>query len=291
MPRFHELRWLPGLALLAVLMASPRAFHAQEPAQPPVPSPSAPTQAQPAAPAAAEPAVQNPVQTPATTQPVPAVPVIPPTPEELGDSFAGHQRYQAAIAAYSQVKVPTASLWNKLGIAYQMMFNLKDATRCYNASLKLDPRNATVLNNLATVYDSLKQYGMAERYYRKAIKIDPHSALVFRNFGSNQLTQHKYKKGWAAYQSALELDPQIFASHSGASVANPTSTQDRGAMHYYMAKGCVSAGNPECAIQNLRLALNEGYTNAKKIADDGSFARLRELPAFQQMIAAQGSPQ
>ncbi len=46
-----------------------------------------------------------------------------------------------------------------MGIAYQMMFNVKDATRCYNASLKLDPKNPQVLNNLATVYDSQKQYG------------------------------------------------------------------------------------------------------------------------------------
>jgi tetratricopeptide (TPR) repeat protein len=178
-----------------------------------------------------------------------------------------------------------------MGIAYQMMFNLKDATRCYNASIKLDPRNATVLNNLATVYDSLKQYGTAERYYRKALKIEPRSALIFRNLGSNQLTQHKYKKGWQAYQSALAIDPQIFQAHSGASVANPASTQERGAMHYYMAKGCVSAGNHECAIQNLRLAINEGYISPQKIATDSSFASLYELPAFQQMIAAQGSAQ
>jgi tetratricopeptide (TPR) repeat protein len=288
--RFDDRCSLLALALLAALVASPYALPAQTPnpstvsnqtpspaqAQTPSPAPSpAPAQAQPSGQA----------------QPVPASPVNPPTPEELGDSLSGHQRYQAAIAAYSKVTDPSASLWNKMGIAYQMMFNLKDATRCYSASLKLDSRSATVLNNLATVYDSLKQYPAAERYYRKALKIEPHSALILRNFGSNQLSQHRYKKGWEAYQSALAADPQIFESHTGASVENPASTQDRGAMHYYMAKGCVSAGNSQCAIQNLRLALNEGYTNPKKIAVDSGFASLRELPAFQQLIAAQGAPQ
>ena len=29
-----------------------------------------------------------------------------------------------------------------MGIAYQMMFNLDDATRCYQTSLKLRPKNA-----------------------------------------------------------------------------------------------------------------------------------------------------
>jgi tetratricopeptide (TPR) repeat protein len=278
------------MAFLAVVMVSPLGLSAQAPA----PAPS-----QPPAPVSAQPSLEPPAAslTPGSTPPASApaasatVPAIPPTPEELGDSLSGHQRYQAAIAAYSQVANPSAGVWNKMGIAYQMMFNLKDATRCYNASLKLDPHNATVLNNLATVYDSLKQYGMSERYYRKALKIDPSSALIYRNLGSNLLSQHKYKKGWASYQSALAIDPQIFQSHSGVSVTNPASTQERGAMHYYMAKGCVSAGNHECAIQNLRLAINEGYISPQKIATDSSFAILYELPAFQQMIAAQKTTQ
>ena len=218
------------------------------------------------------------------------LPTVPPTPEEIGDSLSARRQYQAAIAAYSKVTDPSAALWNKMGIAYQMMFNSHDAARCYNASLKVDPRNSQVLNNLATVYDSLKDYSAAERYYRKALKIDPHSALILRNFGSNLLSQHKYKKGWEAYQSALAVDPNIFDSHSGASVENPASNQERGAVHYYMARSCVSAGNSDCAIQNLRMALNEGYTSPKKIAGDSSFASLRQLPAFQQLIAAQSAP-
>lgn len=264
------------LAFFALLVAQSVFLSAQAP----VP---APDMAQPPAQSVA------PVPTPSNPAPtVPAASAAPqPTQEQLADSLAGHQRYQAAIAAYSKVSDPSAGTWNKMGIAYQMMFNLKDAIRCYNVSLKLDPRNSTVLNNVATVYDSLKQYGTAERYYRKALKIEPHSALILRNLGSNQLTQHRYKKGWTLYQSALAIDPKIFQTHSGASVENPASTQERGAMHYYMAKGCVSTGNSECAIQNLRLAMNEGYVNAKKVATDSSFASLYELPAFQQMLAAQ----
>jgi len=266
MSRFDKLRRLPALSLFAVLPAVlPAVLVAASPALP----------AQ--APAAAPP-------------PAAAAPALQPTPEQAGDVLAARQRYQAAIAAYARAPEMTAGLWNKMGIAYQMMFNLKDATRCYSASLKLDPRNPQVLNNLATVYDSLKDYRSAERYYRKAVKLDPHSALILRNLGSNLLAQHKYKKGWAVYQTALAIDPQIFASQSSISVENPASTQDRGALHYYMARGCVTAGQPDCAIQNLRMALNEGYTNPRKIAADSSFASLRQLPAFQQLIASQSAP-
>ncbi len=59
-----------------------------------------------------------------------------------------------------------------MGIAYQMMFDLSDASRCYLASLKIDPRNGSVLNNLGTTYDALKQYGDAEKMYRRALRIE-----------------------------------------------------------------------------------------------------------------------
>jgi hypothetical protein len=62
-------------------------------------------------------------------------------------------------------------------------------------------------------------------------------------------------------------------------------------MNYYMAKGCVRAGQNDRAIEYLRMALNEGFTTPKKIIADAEFAALRGLPAFQQLLAAQGSPQ
>ena len=42
-----------------------------------------------------------------------------------------HQRYQAAIEAYKKAPTDDAAVWNKMGIAYQMMFNLTDAMHCY----------------------------------------------------------------------------------------------------------------------------------------------------------------
>lgn len=297
MSKFDAPYRLPALIFFAASLA------ASSGAAPPQENPGSNTGAQPAATVPAPPlpvTVQSDSATPAPTtgtapsanSPLTYVATAPPpTPEQIGDSLSVRQRYQAAIAAYSKAAPMTAPIWNKMGIAYQMMFDVKDAIRCYTASLKLDPKNAQVMNNLGTVYDSQKYYGLGEKMYRKALKIDPKSALIHRNLGSNLMAQHKYKKGQESYRAALAIDPQIFNSHSGASVQNPTPAQDRGALHYYMARGCVSAGNPECAIQNLRLALNEGYTNARKIAADESFASLRELPGFQQLLATQTSQQ
>jgi tetratricopeptide (TPR) repeat protein len=218
------------------------------------------------------------------------VPTLPsnanqPTPEQEGDSLAARQRYQAAIAAYSKSPQMTAAIWNKMGIAYQMMFNSKDATRCYKESLKLEPHNPQVLNNLGTVYASMKEYGQADRLYRKALKLDPRNAAILKNLGTDLLSEKRYDKGWEAYQQAIAIDPQIFADHNNPKVANPATVQERGAMNYYMALGCARSGYTDCALEYLRAALDEGFTSRKKVANDAQFASLRANPAFQRLMA------
>jgi len=263
MRRFNRHCRLSEMAVLAVLVAAIPAALSQDPA----PAPTVPSQ-------------------PPAAQPQP-----PPTPEDLGDSFFAHQRYQAAIEAYKKGPRDSAVLWNKTGIAYQMMFNLDDAMRCYKASLKIDPNNPRVYNNLGTVYDAQKQYRNAERMYRKSLKLAPNSPLVLNNLGSDQLARHMYKKGWESYKAALALDPNIFRENSSmARVTNPGSVEERGAMNYYMAKGCLRVGLTVRAIEYLRMALNEGFTNPKKIAADSELASLRGLPAFERLLAAQSNP-
>ncbi|MGA2650358.1 MAG: tetratricopeptide repeat protein [Terracidiphilus sp.] len=240
-------------------------------------------------PAAADPATLPPAAVPSvSSSTTPAS--IPPAPEDLGDSLLAQKRYQAAIEAYKQVPVSSADTWNKMGIAYQMMFNLEEASRCYERSLKLNPRNARVLNNLASVYDAQKDLSAAEHYYRKALRLEPKAPMILRNLGTNLLAQHKYKKGWALYQAALALDPNVFGESASPRVDNPASVQERGAMNYYMAKGCVRAGQNDRAIEYLRMALNEGYTNPKKIQADSEFAVLRGNPAYEQLLASQSTP-
>jgi tetratricopeptide (TPR) repeat protein len=269
----HGYRWLPALAVFAALVLDVPPAFSQIPA-PPEPQTSIPA--------------ENLIpEIAASAGPAFVVSAFTSTPEEVGDSLMTHQRYQAAIESYKTAPRESADVWNKMGIAYQMMFNLEAASHCYQTSLKLNPRNSRVLNNLGTIYDSLKEYGSAERMYRKAVKLDPRSAMIYKNLGTNLLSQHKYKKGWEVYKTALQIDPHIFQNNSSPRVQNPASVEERGALNYYMAKGCVRAGMNDCAIDYLRMALNEGFTSPKKIEADSEFAGLRGIPAFQQLLAEQ----
>jgi Flp pilus assembly protein TadD len=226
---------------------------------------------------------QLPVQPPspaASDSPAPKLP-----PAELGDAMMYHKRYQAAIAAYASEPQKTATVWNQMGIAYQMMLNLNDATRCYRESLKLDPRNPNVLNNLGTALQSLGDFREAEHNYRKAIQIDPNFALGYKNLATSLMAHRKYKQGREADARALALDPTIFAPGNSLTVDNPTSVRDRGAMNYYMAIDCARAGQTTCALEHLRMAINQGYTSAIKVATDSNFAALSNDPKFQQLLA------
>ena len=213
-----------------------------------------------------------------------------PSQEDVGDAFMNHQRYQAAIEAYQKASQDSASVQNKMGIAYQMMFSPEDAVRCYKASLKLDPNNAHALNNLGTIFDSMRQFVKAEHMYRKALKLTPDSAVLRKNLGTNLLAQHKYEQGWEYYKAALAEDPRIFDNLIIPHVENPGNAQDRGAVNYYMARGCVRAGENDRAIEYLRKSLNDGFTNARKLVADDEFAVLRGSPAFQNLLASQGNP-
>jgi len=279
--------WLPALAGVAALVFAALPAPCQAPGQAAV-QPTMQTQTQPAD----QGAPQIPALVPASaadiqSQSISLTPQPPPSQEEIGDSLMAHQRYQAAIEAYKKVPHSSADVWNKMGISYQLMLDPQDASRCYQASLRMDAKNSRVLNNLGTIYDSTKEFGNAERMYHKALKLDPRSALIYKNLGTNLLAQHKYKRGWEAYKAALEIDPSIFNNNTSPRVQNPASVEDRGAMNYYMARGCMRAGMNDCAIEYLRMALNEGFTNPKKIEADSEFAGLRGLPAFQQLLASQ----
>jgi len=235
----------------------------------------------------------GPIQVPGETtetQTEAAHPDLQSSPEDAGDAYMVHQRYQAAIEAYQKASPDSASVQNKMGIAYQMMFSPGDATRCYKASLKLNPKNVHALNNLGTIYDSQHQFAEAERMYRKALKLTPNSAVLRKNLGTNLLAQHKYEQGWEFYKAALAEDPHIFDNHLNPHVENPGTVRERGAMNYYMARGCVRAGENDRAIDYLRKSLNDGFANPRKIVADNEFAVLRGSPAFQNLLAAQGNP-
>jgi tetratricopeptide (TPR) repeat protein len=138
---------------------------------------------------------------------------------------------------------------------------------------------------MGTVFYSEKDFHASERYYRRALKINPASALIYKNLGTNLLAEDKFKKGWDCYQTAISIDPNIFEKSNNPHIGEPTPTHNLGAMNYFLAKSYASVGMKDRAIQYLRLAINEGFIDRKKVMADKEFASLHGSDAFEELVS------
>ncbi len=175
---------------------------------------------------------------------------------------------------------------NKIGIAYHQMLKLDIAKRYYERAIKIDAKYAEAINNLGTVYYSRKSYLRSIRFYRRALKLSPNSASVYSNLGTAYFARKNYKKASESYQQALSLDPEVFEHRSTWGVLlQERSVEERAKFHYYLAKTYAQAGMYDRALLYIRKALEEGFTERKKLMEDPEFVSLRKLPEFQELLA------
>lgn len=210
------------------------------------------------------------------------------THEGVGDSLLMRRQYQEALEEYRKSPSSSSDVWDKMGIAYQMLSDMKDAVRCYKESLRLQPGNELALNNLATVYELQAEYGKAEALYRRALELDPTSAKIAMNLGTILMVQDKYSQGAELYKRAISLDPKVFDQSEGPVFESAVPLEERGAMNYYKARQCAKAALIERAIRYLHSAMDEGFITPSQLARDESFAALRGNPEFQRLIGGHG---
>lgn len=205
-------------------------------------------------------------------------------PEERGDLMMARGQYVAAIKAYQQAPQNSAAVWNKMGMAWQHLFATDKAKTDYRRALRLKARYPEAINNLGTIYYAEKDYREAERLYRKALKLMPHSATVYNNLGAAYFAQGNYKKGAKAYQSAFAIDPSVFGNATFHGVSEVGSTQQLAVQDYCLAELFAQAGMADRAIEYLRKAMGEGFSDHKRLMKDHAFSSLRKTAAFAELM-------
>ena len=207
------------------------------------------------------------------------------TPEMRGDIFMARKMYREAIDAYRNAPQDSAVTWNKIGIAYHQMLDLGTAKKHYERAIKINPKYAEAINNLGTIYYAQKSYRRAISQYNKALKLAPQSASIYSNLGTAYFARKKYKDAFEAYQQALSLDPEVFEHRSTHGVLlQERSVEERAKFHFYLAKTYAKAGMTERALQYIRMALEEGFQERRRLVEDAEFAAMQELPEFQALL-------
>lgn len=205
-------------------------------------------------------------------------------PELRGDLFMVRQQYVQAIESYQELPM-NAVLWNKVGVAYHHLLAFNEAKKDYERALAMQPDYPEALNNLAAAYFAEHKYKKSVRLYREALKLQPRSAVMTANLGTAYFAEHKFSFGMEAYQTAFSLDPNVFASDSLATIPGALSLHERARQDFCLAELFAESGMRDRAIEYLRRALDEGFTDRSLILQDSVFAQLRKTPQFAQLAS------
>ncbi|MGH9406933.1 MAG: tetratricopeptide repeat protein [Terriglobia bacterium] len=205
-------------------------------------------------------------------------------PEARGDVLMAERQYVAAIKAYNEAPTHSAAIWNKMGMAWQHLFATGPAKQDYERALRLKPRYPEAINNLGTIYYAEGNYKRAEKLYRRALKLMPHSATFYNNLGAAYFAQGNARKGAKAYQAAFAINPAIFARDSSQGIPELGSAAQQARQNYCLAELFARAGMTDRAIEYLRRALDEGFSDHRQLMEDRAFASIRKTPAFAQLV-------
>jgi tetratricopeptide (TPR) repeat protein len=210
---------------------------------------------------------------------------LDPLPAEAkADILMARGEYAAAILAYQEGNLKSATVWNSIGMAYHHMFALEQASKAYRTALAINPRFSAASNNLAAVYYGQHDFREAEHFYKKALKHTSESAVIFCNLGTDYFAQSKYKQGMKAYRKAFEIDESVFAPNQSAMIEAGSSREQRIAMNYFVAATFARVGKHDQALTYLRKAMDEGFKDRKRLIEDKDFATLRATPEFQHLL-------
>lgn len=207
-------------------------------------------------------------------------------PESRGDLYMARGEYMQAVDAYRQVDPASATVWNKLGIAWHHLSAVDEAKRDYERALLIRPNYPEAINNLGATYFEQKDYRKAIKLYRHAMELMPNSAVIAANLGTAYFAKGKYKPGILAYRKAFELDPGVF-SDAAMTVRGGTTAEDRAQQDYCLAKLFAQAGMKRAAIDYLRRAFDEGFHDRHRLMQDAVFAQVRTTADFAHLMAEQ----
>ena len=236
-------------------------------------------------------AQQNPLLGPGT-QAKASLPAPRPniSPELRGDIFMARKMYREAIDKYREAP-DSATIANKIGIAFHQLLQLDLAKKNYERAVKLDSKYPEALNNLGTIYYAQKSHRRAIGYYKKALRIGTPSASIYANLGAAYFARKKYKDATECYEQAVKLDPEVFEHRSGfGTLMQERTVEERAMFHLYLAKMYAKSGANERALIYLRKALEEGVKDRKKIPDMPEFSVLKTNADFQQLLAENPKP-
>ncbi len=200
-----------------------------------------------------------------------------------GDMAFNRKDYYAALIKYleaSRFNPKSDHIFNRLGIIYSQLKFYDEASAAFLRAMQLNPRFPYPVNNLGSVMFAQRNLSRAEKYFKKAISMKGDEASFHMNLGSLYLERKKPAKAMAEWHKGLALEPDIFAKSNAISLIGGGSGSSAKERSYYVARLFASEGKVETALQNLKQAFENGFTDVDEIERQPDFDPIRKDPRF-----------
>lgn len=116
--------------------------------------------------------------------------------------------FKLAIEATSPTDINRATIYQKIGVAYEIDAKYEDAAKAYEQAVALKP-DAGTYNNLGNMDARLGRIDDATAAYQKGVDLDPANAgRTYLNFGITLYNANRLKEAIAPLKKATELDPK-----------------------------------------------------------------------------------
>ena len=134
-----------------------------------------------------------------------------------GNEKFDRKEYADAVSAYERVPAAQrdAGVWNRLGISYHLLNQLKAAENAYKAASRLQPDNGDVLNNIAAMYYTQRKFSDAERQVRRAMEKNPENGVMRLNLRAARFARENGKAAQAEALNTAKDHPQLVDKGDG----------------------------------------------------------------------------
>ena len=176
-----------------------------------------------------------------------------------------------------------AEATNLVGVAYLQAGSPGAAMAYFRAALRLEPGNIRFLNNMASSYHIRKDHRAAIRYYKKALEKNPDYVLALGNLANVYFAQKKSLQAVDILHRLVRIDPDYLVRQQESV---PVGVDDivPAERHFFLAKLYLQAGDLDRALHFLRMSLDEGLRNRKRLTTDKDFEPLWNDPRFKNML-------
>lgn len=217
----------------------------------------------------------------------------------LGDAEKERQAYQEARALAPAWVMPVYNL----SIAIREQGNLDSALLLITNAIGLSPGFAPAIIQQAQLQYLKGMFSEAEATFERGLTLAPADANAPEAhyfMGNIYLKTDRPEKAKEAFEKAILLDPAHPYAHFGLGIALKELKEEQQAIEaflknleitpdylspYYSISILYAAQNkPELALSYLEKALEKGYRNQEKIAEEPAFEGLRQSEGFRKLM-------